>query len=317
MPRKARMDVPGYLYHVISRGNERREIFQEELDYGDFLSRFRGLLAASGGRCLGWCLMPNHFHLVILRGERPLSELMQRLLTGYAVSFNLRHGRVGHLFQNRYKTIICAADAYLKELIPYVHLNPLRAGLVKDIPGLSGYRWCGHAALIGTRPADFVDRARALSYFGATSGNAVKNYVSSIVDSYAGQQAGQKTPLPPQSQFSECDGPGTSEAEDGFEGKVQGKGAFSKKLQSVENMRPGIMTKDELLEKIKDMFGVDYGEIVGLSRERRISSARAAYCFLAKERCGVKGGELARELGLSASGISLLSARGRGLVGVK
>lgn len=113
MPRKARLDIPGCLYHVIARGNERRTIFADDADYHDFMRRLRLALDLCGAKCLSWCLMPNHFHLVILRGLRPLSELMSRLMTGYAGNFNRRHRRCGHLFQNRYAAILCEEDAYL------------------------------------------------------------------------------------------------------------------------------------------------------------------------------------------------------------
>jgi len=117
MPRKPRIDFPGHFYHVISRGIERREIFVEEGDYEDFLHRLKKALNQTGAKCLAFSLLPNHFHLLCLRGTRPLAELMRRLMTGYAVSFNLRYQRAGHLFQNRYKAVLCERDSYLMELL--------------------------------------------------------------------------------------------------------------------------------------------------------------------------------------------------------
>lgn len=152
MPRKARVDVPGQYYHVISRGIERREIFSEDEDYADFLGRFEAWLKQCGGKCLAWCLMPNHFHFLLLRGERPLSELMHHVMTGYAVNYNLRHRRCGHLFQNRYKSIICGQEEYFLQAAPYIHLNPLRAGLVKNLQDLGNYPWSGHRALVTGAP---------------------------------------------------------------------------------------------------------------------------------------------------------------------
>lgn len=100
MPRQARIDVPGQVYHVMARGIERGRIFLGEDDYADFRARIGVWLKRSGAKCLAWCMMPNHFHFLVLRGERPLSELMHHAMTGYAINFNLRHGRAGHLFQN-------------------------------------------------------------------------------------------------------------------------------------------------------------------------------------------------------------------------
>lgn len=318
MPRKARLDVPGCLYHVISRGNERRKIFLEESDYEDFTARFRELLNAAGAKCLGWCLMPNHFHLVILRGERTLSELMRRLLTGYAVHFNRKYDRAGHLFQNRYKTIICEADAYLKELLPYVHLNPLRAKLVADIPGLAAYRWCGHGALIGARPPDFLDREYALAYFGEKGRNAVSNYLEYLEDAYLRQKAGQYPAAEVCKFAGGASEPEKSGAKDGFDSRVLGSSGFVEKLiASKDRSATAGMTKAGLLVRIEGEFGVSHAEILSCSRARRISAARAAYCFLAKEECGMRGEDLARELKISSGGLCLLAARGRKALGFK
>ena len=94
MPRHGRIDIAGQLYHVIARGNERKAIFIKKDDCEDFILRFKTNLERTGNKCLAWCLIPNHFHLLILRGKKPLAELMRRLMTGYAVSFNIRHRHV-------------------------------------------------------------------------------------------------------------------------------------------------------------------------------------------------------------------------------
>jgi len=130
MPRKARIDAPGALHHVMVRGIDRRDIFSDQKDYTDFMDRLGDLLIETRTSCYAWALIPNHFHLLLRTGNSPISVLMKRLLTGYAINFNRRHNRYGHLFQNRYKSILCQEDSYLLELVRYIHLNPLRAGLV-------------------------------------------------------------------------------------------------------------------------------------------------------------------------------------------
>ncbi len=127
MPRSARLDAPGVLNHVIIRGIERREIFRDNKDKDNFLDRLEALLPETQTTCYAWALLSNHAHFLFRTEGSPLSTLMRKLLTGYAVSFNHRHKRHGQLFQNRYKSIICQEDAYLKELVRYIHLNPLRA----------------------------------------------------------------------------------------------------------------------------------------------------------------------------------------------
>ncbi len=151
MPRVARLDSPGVLQHVIVRGNEKRKIFLGDQDRRRFLDRLSQLLGDSETLCYAWSLIPNHFHLLLLPIHFKLAVLMRRLLTGYAVTFNLAHHRIGHLFQNRYKSIVCDKESYLLELVRYIHLNPMRAGLVRTLEELDRYSWSGHAVLMGNR----------------------------------------------------------------------------------------------------------------------------------------------------------------------
>ena len=185
MPRQPRLDISGLLHHVIVRGIERGIIFCDDTDRRDFLYRFSSLLTETGTECLAWALIPNHFHLLLRPGETSLSSFMRRLLTGYAVTYNRRHERSGHLFQNRYKSIVCEEDVYLLELIRYIHLNPLRAKLVPDIEKLDSYLWCGHAELMGHRPATGLVPDTVLCLFGeklGSSGDTLLNYSGEWAD---------------------------------------------------------------------------------------------------------------------------------------
>ena len=130
-------------------GIERRSIFEIDQDREDFLNRLGQIIEEGQASCFAWVIIPNHAHILLRTGLTPLAQMMRRLLTGYAVGFNLRHQRVGHLFQNRYKSIVCQEDIYLLELVRYIHLNAILAGLVKDIEGLDRYRWSGHSVLVG------------------------------------------------------------------------------------------------------------------------------------------------------------------------
>ena len=151
MPRQARLDAPGVLQHIMARGIERRKIFWDDKDRSSFLERLAMILEETQTQCYAWTLIPNHFHLLLRTGKTPLSKVMRRLMTGYAVTFNIRHRRSGHLFQNRYKSVVCEEDPYLLELIRYIHLNPLRAKLVEDLKALDKYPWTGHSAILGRR----------------------------------------------------------------------------------------------------------------------------------------------------------------------
>lgn len=151
MPRRARIDAPGAIHHIMARGIERRKIFFDDKDCDEFISRLGELVNETQALCYAWALIPNHFYLLLKTGRVPVATLMCRLLTGYAIGFNRRHRRSGHVFQNRYKSILCEQDVYLKELVRYIHLNPLRARLVKDIKALDTFAYCGHSYLMGRR----------------------------------------------------------------------------------------------------------------------------------------------------------------------
>ena len=166
MPRKSRIDAPGALHHVMVRGIDGKEIFSDKKDYSAFMDRLGDLLIETNTPCYAWALIPNHFHLLLRTGNVPLSVLMKRLLTGYAVNFNRRHKRYGHLFQNRFKSILCQEDSYLLELVRYIHLNPVRSGLVTEYKKLSGYTYCGHGAIMGRKKIKWQDTGYILGLFG-------------------------------------------------------------------------------------------------------------------------------------------------------
>ena len=145
MARKARVEVAGGLYHVITRGNNRRQIFNSPTDHEKFLS----LLAIQKRRLpfflYAYCLMSNHVHLLIERKADAIGRIMHRVLTGYSQYYNRR--RVGHLLQGRHKAILCQSDRYLAELVRYIHLNPVRARMVTKP---EQYPYSSHGAYLGT-----------------------------------------------------------------------------------------------------------------------------------------------------------------------
>lgn len=184
MPRQARLDAPGTLHHVIVRGIEKRNIVGDDTDRKDFVSRMGDLAHRTGTRIHAWALMPNHAHILLHSGQAGLPVFMRRLLTGYAVSYNLRHSRHGHLFQNRYKSIVCEEDSYFKELIRYIHLNPVRAGLVRDMEELDRHKWCGHSVLMGSSINEWQDTEYALRFFGKQTGESKQAYRSYVEEGY-------------------------------------------------------------------------------------------------------------------------------------
>jgi REP element-mobilizing transposase RayT len=121
MPRKARLDAYSTLHHVMARGIERSSIFRGDKDRTDFLEHLGSLAEETKTTIYAWALIPNHFHILLRSGKEGLSYFMRRLLTGYAVRFNRKYKRSGHLFQNRYTSIVCEEEPYFMELIRYIH----------------------------------------------------------------------------------------------------------------------------------------------------------------------------------------------------
>jgi len=176
MPRQARLDAPGTMHHVMVRGIEKRNIVDDGKDRQAFVGRLGEVAGSTGTAMYAWSLMSNHAHILLRSGPQGLPTFMRRLLTGYAMDYNRRHRRHGHLFQNRYKSIVCKEDPYVRELVRYIHLNPLRAGLVKDLKELDRYRWCGHAVLTGRVKCEWQDRSFVLGWFGHKERKAVAEY---------------------------------------------------------------------------------------------------------------------------------------------
>ncbi|MGD8991053.1 MAG: transposase [Desulfobacterales bacterium] len=176
MPRKARIDAPGALHHIIIRGIEKRKIFEDNKDRNQFVKRLADILPETETPIYAWALIPNHVHLLLKTGLTPIATIMRRLLTGYAVYFNRRHRRHGHLFQNRYKSILCQEEPYFLELVRYIHLNPLRAKLVTDLKTLDKYAYSGHGAVIGKVKREWQQVDYVLGFFGKRKSEAGKAY---------------------------------------------------------------------------------------------------------------------------------------------
>ncbi len=165
MPRKARLDAEGTLQHVMARGIERGSIFRDDNDRERFLERLGTLAEKTRTPVYAFALIPNHFHVLLRSGAGGLSGFMRRLLTGYAAGYNRRHHGAGHLFQNRYTSVVCEEDAYFMELIRHIHLNPLRARVVKSLEELDNYRWGGHYGLVRENPFPWYEADYVLKCF--------------------------------------------------------------------------------------------------------------------------------------------------------
>lgn len=309
MPRTARIDIPGLLQHVIVRGIERRDIFLDDDDRHLFRERLSKLLSETGTECLAWALMSNHFHLLLRPRVTKLSVFMRRLLTGYAIVFNLQHKRSGHLFQNRYKSIVCQEDAYLLELVRYIHLNPLRVGLVKTIDELDGSPWCGHAVLMGSQELDGHKAEDVLHLFGRSKKSARQKYRDFVID---GIKDGRRDELGGGGLRRSLGASRTSDYE-AFDERILGSGDFVESLwreaEPSEISGPR-MTLAGIIQGTAEVLGIKSELLRQRNRVKELAEARAVICYLAVRECGFNGVEVAGALNLSRSGVSVAAKRG-------
>lgn len=165
MARKPRITVPGVVHHIIARGIEGRRLFIDDNDRTCFCRLLESVIKKSGYKCYAWVLMDTHYHLLFRTSEYPLSKVMRWLNSCYAQHYNDRYDRSGYLFQGRYKSIASQDQKYLKELVRYIHLNPIRGGKCRSLKQLDRYDWSGHAVLMGNSSNAFQDTEDVLRRF--------------------------------------------------------------------------------------------------------------------------------------------------------
>jgi len=320
MPRQARLDAPGTLHHVIVRGIEKRRIVDDVADRKNFVSRLGQLAESTQTRIYAWALLSNHAHILLRSSEIGLSAFMRRLLTGYAIYYNRRHRRWGHLFQNRYKSIICEEDAYFTELVRYIHLNPLRAGLVKSLVQLDDYRWCGHGAVIGRIKYKWQNRDYVLKWFGKTQGEAKKAYRSYVIK---GIKQGHRPELVGGGLIRSLGGwsavkamrrTGDRELSDD---RILGSGEFVERIireaeSKIQYQLPDLKQHHkikELITRICQDANISPEELKAGSRRTQISRVRTEIAIKLVKTHGVTLAEAARQLGVSTSAISKIIKR--------
>ena len=320
MPRGARLDAPGTLHHVMVRGIERRNIVDDEKDREDFVSRLGKLSAETAMAIYAWALMNNHAHILLRSGPNGLPNLMRRLLAGYAAAYNRRHKRFGHLFQNRYKSIICEEDAYFRELVRYIHLNPLRAGLVDTISKLNRYKWCGHSVLMGRRQNDWQDQKYVLKWFGSTQGPARKAYHQFVKQ---GADQGQRPELVGGGLIRSLGGwsvvkslrrSGLSEKGDE---RILGSGEFVESVitQAGESIKYQLPAKDlkkaaaATISRECKKRKVNIEVLQSGSRLMEVSRLRTSLAIQLVNGLGLSLAECARQLGVSTSAIAQILRR--------
>ena len=325
MPRQARLDAPGALHHIIIRGIEKRAIFRDDTDEERFLDRFGDVLSDTSTPCYAWALMSNHGHMLLKTGLVPIATVMRRLLTGYAQQFNRRHRRRGPLFDNRYRSILCEEDAYLLELVRYIHLNPIRAGIVKDLKGLRRYRFTGHAVLVAALKPEWQDRDYVLRWFGNSEKEARKAYVSFVAK---GLNQGKRPELVGGGLVRSVGGWAALKDFRSKEVRVKGDERILGSSQFVQDVlekadeqleqrsflgRRGA-DLESLMSKVADHYDVDFEELKTNGKARLLADARAVICYLAARKLNMSGAGLARVLNLSPSTVSKAANRGKRII---
>lgn len=292
MPRASRLQGHGLTYHVIARGIERKKIFQDENDYKIFLQKFSLLALEANSKCFAWVLMPNHFHLLFQTGNLTLSTYMQRLLTAYAVYFNNKYERSGHLFQNRYKSIVVEDDVYLTKLVIYIHTNPIRNN-AKSFQYLNDFPWSGHLALLGKTSYFWQDTQFILNMFGGRQ--AYLNQVSYDLFLNIDLDGGGKI----RSIIS-----GRPKHNAVFNAQVLGNANFLKKQTLKKNLN-----SDELLNFICQRMKLPKDALISKTKTRKIVQARALFAYLGIKQ-GLTQAEIARKLNMTESAVSKAYKKG-------
>jgi putative transposase len=184
MARPLRIEFAGALYHVTSRGDRREPIFEDDEDRLEYLKILAEVVKRFNWLCHGYCLMTNHYHLVVETPEGNLSKGMRQLNGMYTQASNRRHGRTGHLFQGRFKSILVDKDSYLLELTRYVVLNPVRAKMVKK-PG--EYKWSSYRAMIGEQASpEWLATDGLLLQFSKQRAAARRRYIQYVEEGITG-----------------------------------------------------------------------------------------------------------------------------------
>jgi len=322
MPRGPRLDAPGVLHHVMARGLDRQRIFRDDRDREDFLRRLGSLAQVGAWVIYAWALLPNHFHLLVRTGNRPLPKTMRSLLTGYAGVFNRGHGRSGHLFQNRYRSIVVEEEPYFVELIRYLHLNPIRAGIIPHVRSLDRYPYSGHAVLMGTVTYTWQDTATVLRWFANDPRGARRRYREFVAD---GVEMGRRPELMGGGLLRSAGGwAAVRELRRGREGyaadeRILGGIEFveglRQEIERTETFRTRVRQKvpdlASLIPRVASIGGVTPEALKGGGRRPAVSRARDGLAYLWVEVLGRSGHQLARELRIRARSVYRAALRGQ------
>ncbi len=283
MPRRPRLHLPGGLYHVILRGNDRQAIFFDADDRRRWESLIALGLERHQHRIHAYCWMTNHVHMAIQCHDAPLAGFISFIAGQYARTTNKKMNRSGHLFERRHRAVPVQADSYLKELVRYIHLNPLRAGLVD---ALADYQWCSHNAYLNGKAPNWLTLNWVLSIFGGSHISARRRYARFIQANHS-KSVWQK--------FRD----GTND-----EHRIVGDDGFIASLDSSVAPPASQQTLDEFVQTICEKYVVSPSALKSKSRDRRYTAIRAEIGLTSIENGIASNAEAARYFNRNPSGLS-------------
>lgn len=282
MARKPRIHLPGGLYHVMLRGNGGQPVFLTDDDRYRFYLLLQEGANRFGFRVHAFCLMKNHIHLALQCGDIPISRAMHNLSFRYTRWINWREKRAGHLFQGRYKAVLVDGDSYLLELVRYIHLNPVRAGMVESP---EEYPWSGHSAYLGKEVLLWLTRDWVLGQFGETVVKSRAGYMRFVLE-------GLNEEHRPEFHGS------------GNDTRLLGDDNFMDKCLYGTTEKPIRLTLQEIVNKICLAYAIDETRLKAPVQERVASEARAVVGWLANNLGGITLSEVGRFLGRDVGSIS-------------
>jgi len=301
MPRKPRILVPGAVYHVYNRISSGERVFEGEEAAGELIDLIRDAANRDGWSVLAWCTMANHYHLVVRSGEVPLSRGLHWFQNLFSRRFNRKDGRTGPLWQSRYHAKVVGDETYLSQLIPYVHLNPVRAGLVGDAG-----EWpnSGHREMLRKNVGGLLDRHQALLCFGAATRQALRRYRAAIAATVNRFRADD---LQPETKANDLE-PGPDE-ELWFD---RGIVYVDEIGRATVRPRP-VVSAERFIEVASEVLGVDPMVIGSPTRRAEVVRLRRLIMALGVERWGLRSGLLAVAIGRSPERVSLWVGQGAAL----
>jgi REP element-mobilizing transposase RayT len=315
MPRKARLDIPGALHHIMVRGINKSPIFEDDQDRKQFLNRLGENVTDSRATVYAFALMGNHAHVLFKSGKPGISAVMRKQLTWYAQYYNRRHRRSGHLFENRYKSILCDQDNYLLALIRYIHLNPVRAGIIETMEELDHYPWTGHSVVMRKRECCWMDVEYVLLQFKDTTRKARNAYRRFVEE---GMGMGRQPELTggglirSKGGWSQVVSARRSGEKEEYDERILGSGDFvhAALKEAEEKIRLQLKHRrtgrpfGQIIDQECDRSQISPKELEGGSRRREVSALRIRIAKRGLDELGLSLAEIARHVGVSTSGIA-------------